>query len=41
MYTIIAVIIALTSLLILTVMFKGAKWRTEADERERIAQEKS
>jgi len=40
MYTIIAVIIALTSLLIVAVIYKGAQWRAEADARELAAQEK-
>ncbi|KAF5390829.1 hypothetical protein D9757_004556 [Collybiopsis confluens] len=34
MYTIIAFMLAATSLLVILVMFKGAKWRQQADERE-------
>ncbi|KAF5363097.1 hypothetical protein D9757_012043 [Collybiopsis confluens] len=34
MYTIVAFMLAATSLLVILVMFKGAKWRQQADERE-------
>lgn len=34
MYTIIAGIMAISSVLIVVVMYKGAQWRHEAEERE-------
>lgn len=40
MYTIIAIILALTGLLIVAVMYKGSQWRNAADERERAAEQK-